>query len=178
LNAFFFPPSREELLALARKYEVLARLRRDRERGSAVAARAELRALAREFPGALRELETVRTDEIDRRARSLVQAASGAPVEAWMAWMIAYHAVMRAALLVKAQLARTGGVPSDSDRAIAADASRRSGLSLDRDFVRAVANPPDGRLNIVVFQCLGRSFGVAPDVIWEALFPARRAGRY
>ena len=50
-------PSPDELLALSRKYDTLAKLRRARSRGGAVADRATLRALAREFPGALRELD-------------------------------------------------------------------------------------------------------------------------
>jgi hypothetical protein len=41
-----------------------------------------------------------------------------------------------------------------------------------------VAHPPHGRLNRVVFERLGQMFGVSADVIWEALFPARRPGRY
>ncbi|HEX9296806.1 MAG TPA: hypothetical protein VF881_13270 [Polyangiaceae bacterium] len=178
MNRLLSPPSPEALLALARKYEVLARIRRDRDEGRGLAARSELRALAREFPGALRELDTLRRDEIDRRAGALVQAAGAAPVEPWMEWMIAYHGVMRAALDVKAQLARSGEWSPAVVHSVAAVASRRSGFSVDDDFVRAVASPPDGRLNVVVFQRLGPMFGVAPDTIWETLFPARRAGRY
>jgi hypothetical protein len=171
-------PSSAELRALARKYETLARLRRDRDRDGTLAARAVLRALAREFPGALRELDTVGLDEIDRRERILKDAASGGTVEAWMTWMVAYHATMRAALLVKARVARSASLSDDVAREAAADASRLSGWVVDEAFVRTMACPPHGRLNVAVFQRLGDEFRVAPDVIWEALFPARRAGRY
>ena len=181
------PPSREDLLALLRKYETIAKLRRDRARSGASAERSALRALAREFPGALRELDTVTLVEIDKRRRTLAQAAGGGPVETWMAWMVTYHATMRAALLVKARVATTLGSPrrgesrAPSDellRRAKTDAARLSPVPIDDAFVRAVARPPAGRLNVVVFERLGGQFGVSPDEIWQTLFPARRSGRY
>jgi hypothetical protein len=171
-------PSREELLALLRKYETIARLRRDRGRGGAAAERSVLRALAREFPGALRELDTVTLVEIDKRRRTLALAAAGGTVETWMAWMVTYHATMRAALLVKARVAKSRAPSDELLRRAKADAARLSPVPLDDAFVRAVARPPDGRLNVAVFERLGRQFGVSPDQIWQALFPARRIGRY
>jgi hypothetical protein len=171
-------PSREELLALQRKYDTLAELRRARAAGGAVAERAVLRALAREFPGALRELDTVTLEDIDARRVALGSAAAGGAIEPWMAWMVAYHRTMRAALIVKGRLARARDV-SDSIVADAREeASRRTGLPMDEAFVRSVARPPQGRLNRAVFERLGQNFGVSADDIWQALFPARRAGRY
>jgi hypothetical protein len=167
--------SEEELRALARKYEVLARMRRDRERDGSIAARAELRALAREFPGALRELDTVPMDEIDRRTRALGEAAQGAAaVEAWMIWMTAYHATMRAALFVKARVARSLALSDDLARTVAEKATAHLGQPIDETFVRTVASPPRGRLNAFVFDRLGQEFGVAPELMWETLFPSRR----
>jgi hypothetical protein len=172
------PPSAGELLALLRKYETIAELRRDRARGGPVAERATLRALAREFPGALRELDTVTFEQIDQRTRALAEASQGGAVEPWMAWMVAYHATMRAALVVKARLARSRQLSDEVIRSARDDASSRSGVVLDDAFVRTVASPPQGRLNVAVFERLGQKFGVLPDEIWQALFPARRAGRY
>jgi len=171
-------PTAEELVALSRKYETIAGLRRARQAGGAVAARSELRALAREFPGALRELDTVALTEVDRRRTALLAASQGGPIEAWMTWMVAYHATMRAALLVKARIARVDALSAEEVTTAARDASRVSGLPLDDAFVLAVARPPAGRLNAAVFGVLGQRFGVAPERIWEELFPARRAGRY
>jgi hypothetical protein len=172
------PPSREDLLALLRKYETIAKLRRDRARSGARAERSALRALAREFPGALRELDTVTLVEIDKRRRTLAQAAVGGPVETWMAWMVTYHATMCAALLVKARVAKSRALSEELLRRARTDAARLSPIPIDDAFVRAVARPPDGRLNVAVFERLGRQFGVPPDEIWQALFPARRSGRY
>ena len=130
------------------------------------------------FPGALRELDTVTLEDIDARVKALTEAVQGGPLAAWMRWMVAYHATMRAALLVKARLARSRVLSDELARRAAEEASRVSGVEVDDTFVHTVARPPRGRLNVVVFERLGQKFGVAPDEIWEALFPARRTGRY
>jgi hypothetical protein len=171
-------PSRAELLALLHKYDTLAELRRARAAGGAVAERGVLRALAREFPGALRELDTVTLEDIDARRRALGAAGAGASVEPWMAWMVAYHATMRAALVVKARLSRAKELSDAIVTRAREEAIARTGLSIDDDFVRLVARPPHGRLNRAVFERLGQNFGVSPDEIWQTLFPARRASRY
>ena len=171
-------PSADELLALSRKYGTLAKLRRARARGGAVADRATLRALSREFPGALRELDTVPLAEIDRRRRALDSAARGGPVETWMTWMVDYHATMRAALVVKARVARSRSLSDELVTTLQREVLRRIGLEIEATFVTSVARPPQGRLNRAVFERLGQKFGVPADDIWDALFPARRAGRY
>jgi len=171
-------PSAEELIALSRKYETIAKLRRDRQGGGGVAARSVLRALAREFPGALRELDTVALAEVDRRRLALLAAADGGRAEAWMTWMVAYHATMRAALVVKGRIARATALSDELVEIVARDASRQTNVTLDDAFVRTVARPPAGRLNAAVFDLLGQRFGVSPERIWEELFPARRVGRY
>jgi hypothetical protein len=176
-QARFASPSGEELLALARKYQSIAELRRAREAGGDVAPRAVLRALAREFPGALKELDTLPMDDIEHRVRALSLAAKGANVEPWMKWMIAYHATMRAALFVKARVARAPLLANKIVRETAAQATQRSGLPIDEAFVRAVAAPPKGRLNWVVFERLAAELGTTPEAMWRALFPLRRPRR-
>lgn len=111
-------------------------------------ARAQLRAFAAEWPGALRELDTLPTDEIARRAR----ACADGDDEPWMAWMARYHALMRAALAI-----RRGDDAGD----------------IDDEFARAVRQPRHGRLNVVVFARLASEFGVDARAIWDALFPRR-----
>jgi hypothetical protein len=161
-----------------RKYDTLADLRRERAAGGGVADRAVLRALAREFPGALRELDTVAADEIEARRAALARAATGGALAPWMAWMVAYHATMRAALVAKGRLSRVRDLSDAIVAEVRQDVSQRTGLSIEEAFVRAVARPPQGRLNRVVFDRLGQNFGVSPDAIWESLFPARRSGRF
>jgi hypothetical protein len=110
-------------------------------------ARAALRALAAEWPGALKELDTLPTDEIERRA-ALCAAGGDEP---WMAWMVRYHELMRAALAIR----------------------RGENGDADEELVRAVKRPAHGRLNVVVFAALAREFGVEARTIWDALFPRR-----
>ncbi|HEY3593247.1 MAG TPA: hypothetical protein VGL13_05215 [Polyangiaceae bacterium] len=167
----------DQLRALSRKYRTLGEWRRTRERDGGLAEPAALRALAREFPGALRELDTLPLDEIERRVEALERAAAAAATERWMEWMHGYHVTMRAALFVKARVARRASDEVDAIE-LAALASERSGIAVDESFVRAVAAPPAGRLNRAVFERLGAAFGVSPDEIWETLFPSRRPGRF
>ncbi|MET0591428.1 MAG: hypothetical protein ABW133_01930 [Polyangiaceae bacterium] len=177
--ARFTPPRREELSDLLRKYDTLADLRQRREDGGGVAPRGELLVLARAFPGALRELDTLPIAVVEERRQALRSAVNGEPPAPWMTWMIAYHATMRAALFLKARLARTrAALADDVARELADDASRRFDLPIDVAFVHAVARPPARRVNAAVFERLGRELGVLPDAMWEALFPSRRAGRF
>lgn len=118
-------------------------------------ARAALRAFATEWPGALKELDTLDTDEIDRR----VQACRDGADEPWMAWMARYHALVRAALAI-----RRGEPPA-------------GGARIDDEFARAVKAPRHGRINVVVFATLAREFDRDAKEIWDALFPARGRAR-
>jgi hypothetical protein len=180
-------PGSDALRALARKYQVMAQLRAtlppsshalgEPEPPVCSAGRAEerqaLRHLASEFPGALRELDTLPTDEITRRAEALLAAADGrSPVERWMAWMQAYHGLMRAALAVKGKLAT--GPFSEPDRQALA---HRTGVAIDDAFVQAVATPPAGRLMVAVFDRMAIDFGVSAKTLWDTLFPARKGER-
>ena len=113
-----------------------------------------LRAFAAAWPGALKELDTLATDEIERRAR----ACAAGEAEPWMAWSLRYHELMRAALAIR----RGDGPAGDEARPLVDDA-----------FLRAVKRPRHGRLNVVVFAELAREFDVAAREIWDALFPAR-----
>jgi hypothetical protein len=88
---------------LARKYRTLVALRARRDGGGAPATRAELRTLAAEFPGCLRELDTLGRDELARRATAAAAAAADGPREPWMDWIAAYHALMARALSARAR---------------------------------------------------------------------------
>jgi hypothetical protein len=112
------------------------------------ATRAALRAFAAEWPGALRELDTLPTSEIDQR---LAACASNAD-EPWIAWMARYHELMRTALAI-----RRNEPPPD----------------VDDSFARAVLKPRHGRLNVAVFTQLAREFDTDARTIWDTLFPPR-----
>jgi len=149
----------DRLDAIARKYRALVALRARRDGGGAPATRDELRALATEFPGCLRELDTLGPGELGRRAAPAAAAAAGAAREPWMEWIVGYHALMSEALAVRAQAA--------------------TGAAADRDALAAAAlDPPEGRLNVMVLRELGARFGVAAATIAETLFPLRRPSPY
>jgi hypothetical protein len=126
--------------------------------GDDVEARAQLRELAAAWPGALKELDTLPTEEIERRFAACRDGAD----EPWMAWCVRYHELMRAALAI-----RRDEAPESGDRA----------PSVDDEFVRAVKRPRHGRINVVVFAQLAREFAVDAQTIWDALFPARGPAR-
>jgi hypothetical protein len=156
-------PSAEALRALARKYQRLSALRIRRDAGATPPTRDELRALAAEFPGCLRELDTLGAGELARRTAVCAAIAAGddPELEPWIAWIDANHALVRRALAARGARAR-GEVP-------------RAG---DDDFTRAILAPPAGRMGVVVFRTLAARFGVPATTIAAALFPVRRPPPY
>ena len=162
-------PEAAALARLAWKYDALAELRRARARGEPVPPPAIFKALAGEFPGCLRELDTMTLEQIDARARDLGRAAAGGASEPWMEWLVGYHALLRAALRIKPRV-RAG---LDDARAVklARDASAWAGIEVDAAFVREVADPPGGRVVSVVLARLERLHGRPAAVIKGALFP-------
>jgi hypothetical protein len=151
--------------ALLRKYRVLARWRRAKDRAfetsphqeetgpadqadrlvgleDTVADRAGMRALAAEFPGALRELDRLGSVELERRVMVLSRRDAGDDDEPWMAWIVAYHELMRQVL-----------------------ADKRAGTG---------TRAPDGRASIGVLRALEARFGLPADDIGAMLFPPRR----
>jgi hypothetical protein len=153
-------PAAGVLQALARKYERLAAWRDRRDGAGQPATRDELRALAAEFPGCLRELDTLGAAELGRRAAACTAAANdSARAEGWMAWIDGYHALIRRALAARA--ARTRG-----------EAPR------DDAFEQAILAPPGGRMGVVVMRALATRFGVPAATLAAALFPVRRPSPY
>ena len=92
----------DALAGLARKYGALVALRARRDGGGPPATRDELRQLAGEFPGCLRELDTLGPEELARRAAAAAAAAGAAP-EPWMEWIASYHTLMGEALAARAR---------------------------------------------------------------------------
>lgn len=93
--------SAEDLRALRDKYATLAEMRRSDARGEPHRPDAFYRALAARFPGALKELDRLPLEEIDRRVSGLARALDGGAVEPWMTAITAYHAKLRELLAAK-----------------------------------------------------------------------------
>lgn len=163
------PVSAADRAALLRKYQLLARWRRAKDRAHApgqrpdappdadLAGREAMRSLAAEFPGALRELDRLGAAELERRVEVLARAvdapasAAGREAraadrdgdEAWIPWILAYHRELERVLVAK----RTGrgGPPS-----------------------------PEGRASLAVLRTIAARFGRPAEEIAGALFPPRQ----
>lgn len=199
-------PSASDLAALLRKYQLLLvwRARRDGtsededdarddvkddaktdQLPAAETDRRALRDLAHEFPGALRELDVLGLAEIARRVERLrdrvtatVEASVNARIDdPWVEWILGYHGLMRAALVVKRASGRTRRQLAGAELARTLEAARGDFQwpEIDEAFVRAVITPPGRRLTIVVLWTLGRHCGAPPAQISRTLFPPRRA---
>jgi hypothetical protein len=142
------------LLALARKYRAMAGIRR-----AGSTPRSELRALAAEFPGALRELDNLPLDVIDARADALESGRS----EPWMAPLARCHGLLRAALWLKRH------------RGDLAGASQRAGFPVDEGFERSLLAAP--RAVAVVFARLSAELGQPAPELERLLFPPHPSGR-
>ena len=128
-----------------------------------------LRALAAEFPGALRELQKLPPDEVARRRRALERTLRTGRPRPWMAWLCSLHARLRAALSVKRRLGRRRDPAPREVKAIAAAASRECGTRVDAAFVRAIASCRDGRLDRLAADMVAREVDVPADRILEML---------
>lgn len=160
-----------EYSALARKYRTLLALRHERERTGEVAERAILRALSNEFPGALRELDRMPLDEIERRASALEAASTTDGGEPWMHWLAAYHALVRAALFVKSR----GKACSADEGEVARAASAHASIEVSAAFVREMRAPRGGRVSEAVLYELSARFAAPRQQIEDVVkAPSRR----
>ena len=176
-----------DLGAMGRKYRTLAELRARRQSGAPnseggdsqpALARERLRELAREFPGSLRELDTLGAPELQRRAQVIEAAAQGGPREPWLDWIGAYHEMMRAALHIRAAAPAKKLLAGDEVARLIEQASVIAAVPLDDNFVHAVRSPPHGRIGVVVLRALAARFDQPADTIARALFPLRRPSPY
>lgn len=181
------------LAALERKYVILLRLRQEREAleargvlrlaGDAAAQRRALaQAVAREFPGALRELEArdsgnlqlCRDQVAHERAFLLAHPRRRVPRQRWIRMSLAYHAALREGLAIRQWLAqhRHDAAPSQADlvRGFVSwyqqCAARQQPLErVDAAWLRRYATPPQGRLSTLVWEDLAALFRCAPRTV-------------
>jgi hypothetical protein len=150
-------PSLEAVRGLRDKYGEIHALRVEHARGDAVDPRTRMRALARRFPGALRELDELPMELIEARLRALDAAlAAGPPFASWP-W-IALQALDQVLLELSAQ-----DVAGDADA-----------LLLDRAAVAVILEPPGGRLGPWVLAEVARQAGVDAEAVRRALFLGTR----
>lgn len=166
------------LESLEEKYFLITALRTARATRGELASRDTLRGLATRFPGALRELDTLPDAVLHARLSSLRQAVLTGSVPYWAPWIADYHTLMRATLALKSRLRRGRTLDPALASLEAQKLCAQTGFSLDERYVFAVARPPRGRLGVLVFDTLSARYGVAPETLWQELFPTRRASRF
>ena len=162
---------RSELAALARKYRLLAELRRAPR--DARDPRPPMRQLARLFPGALRELDQLPLESIDERLAALERALLGGEPQPWMEWMRDYHREWRLAKAIKRRLSGRRAPRLDEVCELAQTVAREIGAPCDLELVVQVAHPPAGRIDHVELQRLSARFAVSVELLKRSLFPER-----
>lgn len=153
--------------SLARKYRALGALRRGEREFDALDARA----LSREFPGALRELDVLPLERLESRLLEVTRAEASGRLDPWIELMLAYHARMRQLLAAKRRLAGQRRPTPALAASIARALREEFTLAADDDLVLRVADPPQGRLNPLVFELLAQDLGVSAGSIEPVLFP-------
>jgi hypothetical protein len=183
-----------ELRALRDKYERMDRLRSLHARARNEPAfvepdpREEMAALARSFPGALREIDELPLDVIRTRIDELAAAeADASRITPWMKAHARFHALARGALAAKRWLAGRPLTPELVESyarfvATMTDARAATDAAAWTSDLAAIAKPPRGRLMELVFARLAvelaidvtaaRGLVVAP----RASLRGRRAG--
>ena len=156
--------------ALARKYATMLALREAHDRGEGVASNATLRALAGEFPGALHEIDRLPMELLRQRADATERACHDpAAVAPWMDRVIAWHALLGAALRAKRAHLRH----ADDGGSLAAALTAESGVTVDAAFARSLAAPVGGRIVPLVVAAVAAHFAEEVDALRATLFPWR-----
>jgi len=181
-----------EMVALLReKYREIKRLRTvDAEHvahGRAHDPKPEMAALARRFPGSLRELDELPMAQIDARLSALDGALTEQRVPEWAALQVAYHGTYRFALRIKRRSARKGPLDEAAlqhtiARLLASTQAELDGepdepriADFDAQELWAIVRPAGGRLQPWVLAHVARALQVEPGAVSAALFARDRA---
>jgi hypothetical protein len=145
-----------DLASLRTKYERLLALRELHDRAKSDASfeepdpRTEMTALARTWPGSLRELDELPIDVIRSRIVALDRALRDpSRTERWMIAQDAFHRLARGALSAKRWLGKRKRVTAIVREEFASRAPREARAWAD--VLADVASPPRGRLMDLVF---------------------------
>jgi hypothetical protein len=159
------------LSGLVDKYTRLLHLR---SASGVLPPRDELRSLARQFPGSLRELDRLELPTIEARLRELEQVlARGSEPALWMRLQVSYHGFLRATLRIKGWSRawpeeRAAALAELAARYVPADDEPALGF-FDAETLGLIRNPPDGRLNPFVLNAVARLHGTTPEIVGNAL---------
>jgi hypothetical protein len=146
------------------------------------ALRAELAALAAEFPGALRELDELPMADIEARLTALDDVACGRAASApWMHAVVRFHALARGALAAKRWLRGRKRVTAADRDAYAAATSTMPFADDARAWtlnLAEVAMPRGGRVLGLVFARLASELGLSDADAHALVFAHARVRRF
>jgi hypothetical protein len=155
-----------DLSSLRAKYERLFALRKLHARAKSDATfaepdpRAEMTALARTWPGSLRELDELPLATIESRIEAIDRALHDAKrIEPWMIAQDAFHRLARGALAAKRWLGKRKRVTAEVRASFAESAPRDARVWADA--LSDVASPPRGRLMDLVHARLAAELEVS-----------------
>jgi hypothetical protein len=191
---------RRRLERLEEKYTILSDLRARREaaEGSGAVGFAEeesrerrrvFAAIAREFPGALREMERATHEQLEARRREVREEieeirpgpSPPCPRRRWVAVVLDYHALLREALAIRQWLVRNvppGGAIDEVLLQVFSRWHRGSAVrhteasAFDAAALARYRRPPGGRLHAVVWERLERRYGLDRGRLEEIVFPS------
>jgi len=148
----------KDLIDLREKYVRLRELRASK--ADRPPTKAELRAVADRWPGALAEIDRLADSTLLDRIAALDAAIAGGDTPLWArAWVLA-HRRLRGALAIKAKLA---GLRSEGEL------PEESGLYASR--VEEIRRPPNGKLTDLVFADVARDLGLPAETMRALLLP-------
>lgn len=180
------------IAALREKYAEIRRLREEDAAGGGGDPRPAMRALARRFPGALRELDELTTEELGDREAALARAAAEGALPPWGRAQLALHGWLRLALAVRrrvgkartldearARLAR-GEVHGAAPARPALVPEDDGAVEVDDALLAAIVRPPGGRLVALALARAAADVGQSVEEVARAaaLGRAQRRARF
>ena len=168
--------------ALIEKYRLMLAMRLEREAleeqgilkfsgESGVQRRASSKELARQFPGALKELDRLCSGVLERKLKALEQSeAHDEALPLWAKISYDYHQLLREALAVKSWLAgKNFGPALDQDileSFQALDGQQYHSVNWPQacrglHLLQQITNPPAGRLSQLVWEVLQERFSLS-----------------
>lgn len=172
-----------DLRALRDKYERMLALREAHLRARSDASfvepdpRAEMARLADEYPGALREIDTLPLELIAGRVEALrIAELQPSRVEVWMVAQVSFHRYARGVLVTKRWLAgRKTITPSLRDAFARAVRTMPRGCDAELfvEELDAIASPPRGRLMDLVHVKVARVLEVTEPQARALVFGTR-----
>jgi hypothetical protein len=165
------PLTSQVLRGLLDKYERLLQLRTV---PVAHPPLAELRSLARQFPGSLRELDRLPLETIEARLHALARVVeSGGEPESWMGLQVSYHGYMRATLRIKRWALHWPDEPAAALLALGARyvpaEDEPAADFFAAEVIQTIRKPPSGRLNPFVLDEVARLHGTTTEEVAAAL---------